>query len=84
MLITLAMGCCRERKGKKERKKKNTSIGTGALVVVMIFSPECGRVCHPKEAKESEAMVSAKSKKKLESKSNKQRFNTYHLRRDLR
>ena len=65
---------------------KSTSIDTGALVVVMmmIFSPECGRVCHPKEAKESEAMVSAKSKKKLESKSNKQRFNTYHLRRDLR
>ncbi len=46
---------------------KNTSIDTGVLVmmmmvVMMIFSPECGRGCHPMGARMREARVSAKSK----------------------
>ncbi len=47
----------KERKRRKERKMKNTSIDTGVLVMVMgvmmgmIFSPECGRGCHPMGAR---------------------------------
>ena len=66
MLITLAMGCCpgkeREKEGKKEGKMKSISIDTDALVMevrmmMMIFSPVCGRGCHPKSARAREAMV---------------------------
>ncbi len=60
MLVTLAMGCCPE-KERKKGKMKSTSIDTGALVVVMmmvvvvmIFSPECGRGCHPMGARKRE------------------------------
>ena len=71
MLITLAMGCCRERK-RKERKMKSTSIDTGALVVMMmmvmmIFGPVCGRGCHPMGATVKGAVVTAR-KNKLETK----------------
>ena len=47
-------------KERKERKMKSTSIDTGALVVevmmVMIFSPECGRGCHPMGARKREGV----------------------------
>ncbi len=74
MLITLAMGCCQERKGKerkKERKMKSTSIGTGALEMMMIFSPECRLGCHLKGAEVREAVVTEKKEHKLETKTSK-------------
>ncbi len=68
MLITLAMGCCPGRKGrKKERRKrkvKSTSIGTGAhvVMVMMIFNPKRARV--PSEEQVRGKPVKLQEKKK--------------------
>ncbi len=51
---------------------KSISIDTDALVVVMmIFSPVCGRGCHPKGAGVREAVVTERKEHKLETKTSK-------------
>ena len=50
---------------------KSTGIDTGAHVVimmmaVMIFSPVCECGCHPREAKEREAIETGRKERKLE------------------